>query len=76
MSRIVNISVTRRLISEGVSVLSYCLRIALIICGFMCLIGFFGALFINENLWYIAPMAYGLGIIIICILAMFAGKNK
>ena len=116
-AHIVNISVTRRLISEGVNVPSYFqigqwpsvemavdylawgffmglaylslglpplkreekkngLRIALIICGFMCLIGFFGALFINENLWYIAPMAYGPGIIIICILAMFAGKNK
>ena len=116
-AHIVNISVTRRLISEDVNVPSYFqigqwpsvemavdylawgffmglaylslglpplkseenkngLRIALIICGFMCLIGFFGALFINENLWYIAPMAYGPGIIIICILAMFAGKNK
>ena len=116
-AHIVNISVTRKLISEGVDVPSYfqigqwpsvemavdylawgffmglaflslslpplkseekknCLRFALMICGFMCLIGFFGAIFINENLWYIAPMAYGPGIIIICILAMFAGKNK
>ena len=46
------------------------IRIASIVCGCMCLAGFFGALFINENLWYIAPMAYGPGIIVICILAI------
>ncbi len=52
------------------------IRIASIICGCMCLFGFFGALFINENLWYIAPMAYGPGIIIICILAILVGADS
>ena len=52
------------------------IRIASIICGCMCLVGFFGALFINENLWYIAPMAYGPGIIVICILAILVGTDS
>ncbi len=51
------------------------IRIASIVCGCMCLVGFFGALFINENLWYIAPMAYGPGTIVICILAILGGKD-
>ncbi len=51
------------------------IRIASIVCGCMCLVGFFGALFINENLWYIAPMAYGPGLIVICILAIWCGKD-
>ena len=51
------------------------IRIASIVCGFMCMVGFFGALFINENLWYIAPMAYGPGMIVICILAIWCGKD-
>ena len=52
------------------------IRIASIICGCMCLVGFFGALFINENLWYIAPMAYGPGIIVICSLAISVGTDS
>jgi cyanate permease len=38
-----------------------------IICGVLCLAGFLGAIFINENLWYLAPMGYGLGTIVLCI---------
>jgi len=38
----------------------------LYLCGCLCLIGFFGII-INENLWYIAPLGYGLGTSIICI---------
>ena len=117
VAHIVNISVTRRLIAEGVDVPTYfqigqwpsvemavdylawgffmglayfCLggsivkrerkknriRIASVICGSMCLVGFFGALFINENLWYIAPMAYGPGIIVICVLALLVGTDS
>jgi hypothetical protein len=117
VAHIVNISVTRRLIAEGVDVPTYfqigqwpsvemavdylawgffmglaffCLggsivkrerkknriRIASVICGSMCLVGFFGALFINDNLWYIAPMAYGPGIIVICVLALLVGTDS
>ena len=40
---------------------------SLLICGILCLIGFFGTVFINENIWYVAPMGYGVGTMIICI---------
>lgn len=43
------------------------LKMMLIICGILCLVGFFGALFINENMWYLAPLAYGPGTIVICL---------
>ena len=45
------------------------------ICAILCQIGFWGALFINENLWYLAPWGYGLGFIIICIQALLTFKN-
>lgn len=107
-AHIVNITVTRVLISEGVEVPTYyqighwpsvemaidylawgfftglafiCLgvaatesdkrkrsiKITLLVCGILCLIGFFGAVFINENIWYVAPMGYGVGTMIVCI---------
>lgn len=105
-AHIVNITVTRVLISEGIDVPTFfqighwpsvemaidylawgfftglailCLGVAikdnmkciikilLLICGFLCLIGFFGTIFMNENIWYIAPMGYGVGIMIVCI---------
>ena len=43
------------------------LKITLFVCSCLCLIGFFGWLLINENLWYIASMGYGIGAVIICI---------
>lgn len=44
------------------------IRIVSIINGVLCLTGFAGAVFINENIWYLAPMGYGIGLIIICVL--------
>ena len=41
------------------------LRWLLITCGCLCMIGFVGVL-ANENLWYIAPIGYGLGTVILC----------
>lgn len=108
VAHIVNITVTRALISEGIDVPAYfqigywpsaemaidylawgffmglaflCLGIAikdkdkikcsikatLLTCGILCLIGFFGTIFINENIWYVAPMGYGIGTMIVCI---------
>lgn len=32
-----------------------------------CMIGFLGTVFINENIWYAAPIGYGFGTIAICI---------
>lgn len=108
VAHIVNITVTRALISDGIDVPTFfqigywpsvemaidylgwgfftglailCLGIAikdkdkmkrsikitLLICGILCLMGFFGTVFINENIWYVAPMGYGIGIMIVCI---------
>lgn len=108
VAHIVNLTVTRRLIGEGVNVPTYfqigywpsvematdylawgffmglallciglgckdenkkrcTLKITLLICGLLCLIGFFGAVFINENIWYVAPMGYGFGLLVICM---------
>ena len=111
VAHIVNITVTRRLISEGINVPEYfrigfwpsvemaidylawgffvglaflcigfatnskdkqklIIKVTVLVCGMLCLSGFFGAIFINENLWYVAPMGYGLGSMIICIQMM------
>ena len=117
IAHIVNITVTRRLISEGVDVPTYfqigywpsvematdylawglfmglaflciglgakndnkhkgILKITLLICGLLCLIGFFGAVFINENIWYVAPMGYGFGSMFICIQMIMLSTTK
>lgn len=107
-AHIVNITVTRRLINEGVDVPVYfrigfwpsvemavdylawgfftglaflCVGLSgksgdkskrrmkfnALLCGMLCLIGFLGTVFINENIWYIAPIGYGIGTLIACI---------
>jgi len=50
------------------------LKITLLISGLLCLIGFLGIVFINENIWYVAPMGYGFGSMAICI-QMFSRNN-
>ena len=109
VAHIVNITVTRNLISQGVNVPDYfkigcwpsvemavdylawglfmglaflCLGISIkeklnkfikfssILTGILCILGFVGALAINENMWYLAPMGYGIIPIIICIKMM------
>jgi hypothetical protein len=52
------------------------LKITLFICSCLCIIGFFGWLIINENLWYAASIGYGIGAVIICIELLLMGKNK
>ena len=110
-AHIVNISVTRRLIKEGVMVPLFfqigqwpsvemavdylawglfmglaficlslpiastdktkrSLKVISLINGILCLVGFIGALFINENIWYLAPMGYGFGLMILCIIRL------
>ena len=46
------------------------LKMISLINGILCLIGFIGALFINENIWYLAPMGYGFGLLILCIIRL------
>ena len=43
------------------------LKITSLVCGLLCLLGFFGTLFIHENCWYIAIWGYGIGFIVLCI---------
>lgn len=50
------------------------LKNTLIICGSLCIIGFFGAILINQNLWYIAPLGYGVGTIILCFELLILHK--
>lgn len=38
-----------------------------LISGFLCIVGFLGTVLINENLWYLAPLGYGVGTMMICI---------
>ncbi len=116
-AHIVNITVTRRLISEGVNVPDYfrigfwpsvemavdylawgfftglafvCIGLSgngnaknkrimkstALICGILCLIGFFGVVFINENIWYIASIGYGIGTMVICIQMLKANVDN
>lgn len=42
------------------------LVILLKICGLICLTGFLGAVSVNENLWYAAPLGYGMGTAFVC----------
>ena len=51
------------------------LKITLFICSCLCIIGFFGWL-INENLWYIASMGYGIGAVTICIELLLMEKTR
>lgn len=43
------------------------LKTILLICGSLCLLGFFGTVPVNGNIWYMAPLGYGLGTIVVCI---------
>lgn len=38
----------------------------LFVCGVLCLTGFTGTVFVNDLIWYVAPMGYGAGIVMIC----------
>ena len=52
------------------------LKITLLVCAFLCFLGFGGWLIINENLWYIASMGYGIGTVVICIELLLYEKGK
>ena len=52
------------------------LKTTLFICSCLCIIGFFGWVVINENLWYIASMGYGVGTLIICIILLRHDKKN
>lgn len=59
-----------------VMIVLYKLQNTTYICAILCQIGFWGAMFINENLWYLAPWGYGLGFMILCIQALKISNSK
>lgn len=62
--------------SLAVTIKTKHIKMTLMICGVLCLIGFFGAFLINENLWYIAPCGYGIGTLILCVQLLLVDKKK
>ena len=116
LAHIINITVTRKLIADGINVPNYfrigywpsiemaadylawgffmglaflsigfsinrdnkhnsMMKIIVLVCGTLCLIGFCGTVFINENMWYLAPLGYGFGTILICIKMLIIKKE-
>ena len=45
------------------------IRIFSVTCGILCLCGFIGSFF-SDSLWYIAPLGYGIGFLIMCIFIL------
>lgn len=50
------------------------IKYVLLISGILCIVGFLGSMIINENLWYIAPIGYGIGTFILCIQLIYFDK--
>ena len=116
-AHIINITVTRKLMAEGVEVPSYfqigqwpsaemavdylawglfmglallcigmpilendkrrkAMKIVALISGILCIGGFCGAVMINENIWYIAILGYGIGIPVLCFQMSQRAKSK
>ena len=116
-AHIINITVTRRLMAEGVEVPAYfqigqwpsvemaadylawgffmglallcvslplrendrrlkAMKIVAFISGILCIGGFCGAVMINENIWYIAILGYGIGIPVLCFQMSQRAKSK
>lgn len=50
------------------------LKCTLLVCSILCYTGLLGVLFINENCWYIAPMGYGVGLLIVCLEMIYINK--
>jgi hypothetical protein len=51
------------------------LKKTLPVCGSLCIAGFIGAILINQNLWYIAPLGYGIGTVILCFELLILNKQ-
>lgn len=116
-AHIINITVTRKLMAEGVEVPAYfqigqwpsaemavdylawglfmglallcigmpilendkrrkAMKIVALISGILCIGGFCGAVMINENIWYIAILGYGIGIPVLCVQMSQRAKSK
>lgn len=51
------------------------IRIFSAVCGILCLCGFVGS-FISDPLWYIAPMGYGIGFLLMCVFVLRSAKAR
>ena len=51
------------------------IKIFSFICGILCLFGFVGS-FISDPLWYIAPLGYGIGFLVMCIFVLKSAKAQ
>ena len=51
------------------------IRIFSVTCGILCLCGFIGSFF-SDSLWYIAPLGYGIGFLIMCIFILKRKEAK
>lgn len=52
------------------------LKYTLLSCGILCYAGLLGTVLVNENCWYIAPMGYGSGIVVVCIELIFINRRN
>ena len=53
------------------------LKNTLLLSGLLCLLGILGVTLINENCWYLAPIGYGFGTLVVCIeLILLERKSK
>lgn len=51
------------------------LKYTLLISGILCVLGFLGVM-VNESLWYMAPLGYGVGTVFICVELLMIHENK
>ncbi len=51
------------------------IRLIAYICAVICQIGFWGTLFLHESMWYLAPLGYGVGFMILCVNSILALKK-
>lgn len=52
------------------------LKNILFACASLCIVGFIGAILINQNFWYIAPLGYGIGTVILCFELLSLDKQE
>ena len=52
------------------------LKTTILICGLLCILGYFCAVILNHNFWYIAPVGYGIGSVVICIELIAQSKKN
>jgi len=52
------------------------MKITLLSCGFLCLVGFIGPIIGIVDMWYIAVMGYTVGAVVLCIIQIINNKER